>query len=471
MRQRRLFWLGVFLVLPFILGCPRPKPKPPEPPKPPAVETITWGLVRANGPTLIDAATSQPIDAPGAILCCPEIPPPGWPMISPAAIDALPPFIGFVHGRPGPFLAAAESEYAQLGGGYLEVNGKADLDRWNEPFWAAFDASVIRAGQRHMRYQASILDGWYCSAAQDPGVQHPWHFLHNVQGEHVLADCGKTLTPRQAAWVRKVVETVGRHANVIWESSNEEFGIPGYRPEWTFAMRRLVQQVERERGFPAHMFGAQSESDITQSGDVDYNSQHWVAPAPAPLYGKPTIVNEQNPNPPYTPEAQRSMYCTAKAAGTYWWLWRGGQTPEQWARTLELVAQGCEGVPIGGCPEAVPETRGLNCKVHGVSPTGEYLYDCTPQRPSGGPIYPEGNGEVRLACETLSMCGASQPEACIDFRLVNVSGDLRIVRKDYNGFAVVVAGHGTADLDCRIKAQDAHFQGCVLPDGSHRISQ
>lgn len=472
--------IGVLVMMVFLAasGCThrRPNTVPSKPPAvtPPASDTasptIAWGLVRTNGAAFIDTSTGQPITDPGAILCCPEQAPPGWPMVNRAAIDSLPANIAFVHVRPGPFLRAAESEYAQLGGGYVEIDGKADLDHWNEPFWKALDDACIYAGQQHKRVQVSILDGWYCKEGNDPSVPFPWHYLHNIQGEHVIADCGQTLSPRQQAWVRKVVQTVGRHANVIWESSNEEFGIPGYSPAWTFAMRKLVQQIELSAGYPVHVFGAQSESDVTQAGDVDYNSQHWAAPAPAPLFGKPTIVNEYNPNPPYSAEVMRSLYCTARANGTYWWLWRHGQSADEWARTLALVAQGCEGVPIGGCPAEVRPTRSISCKIHGDNGT-EQLLDCTPIADSGGPLWPEGNGEIRLACETLSMCREARGEACIDFRLVDVTGDLRLVGIAHNGYAPVLAGHGTARLQCRIPAADAHFRGCILSDGTNRVSR
>lgn len=305
--------------------------------------------VAADGTKLVDGA-GGPIDFRGAISCCGGGY--GWPLFDEAWADlAAANQVGFLHARLGPFLTGAggESDWAQVGGGYADAGGKADLDRWNDPFWQRLHSLIEYAGQHGMRVEIDLADGWaikHCRAGNLPGYS-AWDPGWNVQGEDLCAAAGSSaLSPgdRHDAWVRKVLrETVG-YANVIYQDGNEVGLVPGYDPAWTRSLGQALRDEEARAAAPAHLFGTNSgDGTAIASPEVGYVELHQATAAdPSRCGGKPCLVNEYNPDPPLEPAALLAQFCAAEQSGTYFWYWRHGQSDAAMRETLALIAGGCQ---------------------------------------------------------------------------------------------------------------------------------
>jgi hypothetical protein len=432
----------------------RPPVVTPTPPPMPAPETITSGLVRRDGPKLL--VDGQPRDVLAYVPCCmppPENPdgvPPGWPMIAPREIDrAITLTTGALKAnlfefRPGPFRSDSEPDYKGVGG-YVNDSVLAGV---NPELLRRLDEGVVHAGKKGATAMVVLVDCWYCRHTEIP---HPW------DGLETRALCGVRLDSVQRAWVTAVVEAVGRHHNVVWLTGNECDVNPGYNPSGSYEaeVQALVREVEARNGFPVHMFGAQSEHDGAQSGPADFVVLHSGVPADAPRHGKPTLVLEYNPEPPYTPDLMRTMWCAARAAGTTWGAWRHGMPWEDWAATLAAFSQGdavCEGTGgEGGCPFPTKVPTTVRVKPHGVD-----YYDSTPlvqdraycrsirSDREACPVRPEGD-PFREACEQAAMGGR------IEWWTTDVEGDIAITVQ-HRGYGVAVSGHGRARLRCTFPA-------------------
>ena len=118
----------------------------PPPPKEPKYLDM---LLRTCG-TGQFCVDGKPVDHAGCEACCMawEDGRSGWPLFSVEFADYCREKgrSTFLHARPGPFLAADEPEWAGIGGPYVEVGGKADLTRFNEPFWIEVDRITNHAG-------------------------------------------------------------------------------------------------------------------------------------------------------------------------------------------------------------------------------------------------------------------------------------------------------------------------------------
>ena len=300
----------------------------------------------AQGTTLTQP-DGGPLDFRGAISCCGGAY--GWPVFDEAWVDLVVRHkVNFLHARLGPFLTGVEgeSDWAAIGGGYVEVNGKADLDRFNEAFFARVRALLGYARARGVYVEVDLADGWAIKHCGNYTGYSAWQPPANVQGEDVCGTAGRgALSPRHTAWVRKVVEETGAFDNVVYQDGNELGLVPGYRPAWTRGLAQVVRAVEAERGYVRHLFGTQAGTGAAMAlAEVDFVEQHGDQAATLAECGnKVCLVNEYNPRPPLTPAQLHAEFCAARRQGTYFWYWRHEQSAAQLDATLQLIAQGCPG--------------------------------------------------------------------------------------------------------------------------------
>lgn len=430
-------------------GKPKP-PEPPEPPKPPSrqVEFLEL-LLRQEAGKLTRA--SQPHLLFGAIPCWDgdEVDHGGWPGFDQAWIDYCKGFgVNALHLRLGP--ACKDDRWANgLNFGTGPYLGDDINKGFSEEWWARVRGMIEAAGRAGMNVEVDLIDGWIMKHA-GPGwgdFPCPW------PPEDVEAATNR-MTHTQVVWLRKAVSELGWYANVIWQDSNE-CGVSGrYRPEWTLDMGRLVRELEQEvGGGVVHMFGTCSGNEIAESHPVvDYTSTHRETGIDGPHLNKFRQNNEHNP--PYTPQQEHALYCAARSAGQAWWFWRGGMPKSQMDETLALWASGCEGMGGGECPFDVPTVSWIKVKPHGVD-----YYDATPlvndtaycrsigfpPGQSTCPIRPEGD-PFRESCEVKSMGGR------IEWSLTDVVGTISIEPR-HRGFGFQVSGHGSALVVARVPAR------------------
>jgi hypothetical protein len=329
-------------------------PRVPGDPLPPgdaeaAVTAFDDMLLVADSGLLVDAGGNA-VPFRGAISCC--MGGFGWPLVDEAFIDRVAANgVTFLHMRLGPFLTGSggESDWAGVGGGYVEVSGKADLTRFNPTFWARVAALLEYAGSKGLWVEVDVADGWavkHCRWGDLPGYS-AWGADGNIQGEDWCGSAGSREilgSDVHEQWVRKVVRETGRFGNVLYEDGNEIGLVSGYAPEWSLSIRNIIHDEEARRGYGRHLLGTNSGSAATiDAAGIDYVELHQKHAAdPSQGRGKPCLVNEYNPNPPLTPDEFMAEYCAAEAAGTYFWYWRHEQSDEQMAESLSRMQAGCD---------------------------------------------------------------------------------------------------------------------------------
>ncbi len=307
--------------------------------------TPMW--ITSNGSVL--QRNGVALDFRGAISCCGGGY--GWPLFDEAWVDYVASKnVNFLHARLGPFLtttANGESDWAGVGGGYVEANGKADLAQFNATFWTRVRALIAYARAHGMNVEVDVADGWsikHCVAGDIPGYS-AWDAAFNVQAEDDCITAAKSAVVPGSVhdrWIRKVVLETGSFDNVIYQDGNEIGLVPGYVAEWTTSMQSIVRDEESKNGYGHHLVGTNSgDTTAMQSTEVEYVEMHQTTPLAAPFFGKPSLVNEYNPNPALTEGELLTNYCAARANGTYYWYWRHGQTQPVMDATLTSIAAGC----------------------------------------------------------------------------------------------------------------------------------
>lgn len=364
---------GAFLVgaAALVFACSPPSPpQPPTPPEPPQPgPKFVEMLLRADGAGAVQTIAGEPVHLQGAISCCMDADwapdaRTGWPCnIHPSWQDyAAETFdANLFHCRLGPFIGAewAEPEWADIGGPYVQdEEGRADLTQWNEPFWDQVVEYVEYAAERGRYVEVDLIDGWYCKHGQWGDVKMPWMPQWNIQGEAWVARCGsEEIVPGTVfdVWLRKVATELGPYGNVIWEDGNEIGQVPGYTPAWTLSMRDRMREYERDYAYNVvHLFGTNSGRDDVRPR-VDYVEEHRTRPLEGPIAGKPSMVNEYNPRPPFGAVRMNDYRCFAESNGTWWWYWRHGQSLEQMEQTGALYREPCGVAPPPPKPCRFPQ--------------------------------------------------------------------------------------------------------------------
>ena len=188
-------------------------------------------------------------------------------------------------GYPSDWFIAPEP-YARTGPGTaLDSKPKFDLDRFDEAYFGRLRERVLKAGDRGIYVSVMLFQGW--SSAKGgwdgkPWRGHPYHPANNVQGfnGNTKGDGGPDLDDprvreRQAAYVRKVIDTIDDLDNVLYEVTNE-----GGNPGWDRFVVDLVHDHEKKKPkqHPVGLTGHGSETnDQMIAGPAD-----WFSPGSEP---------------------------------------------------------------------------------------------------------------------------------------------------------------------------------------------
>ena len=172
--------------------------------------------------------------------------------------------------------------YARTGPGLArDGKPKLDLSKFDPAYFDRLRQRVQKAGERGIYVSVMLFQGW--SSAKGwyggrPWLGHPFHPDNNVQkfNGNLRSDAGPDLNDprvreRQAAYLRKVVDTVNDLDNVLYEVTNEG----GTKP-WDWWVVRTVQEYERAKpkqhpiGLTGH--GSESNEDLLASPAA------WISP-------------------------------------------------------------------------------------------------------------------------------------------------------------------------------------------------
>lgn len=327
-----------------------PNPLPTPTPVPPSTGPVNPEMLLHADGAVLKTPDGNAYDFRGAVACCNTEagePNPKWPLGATDWFDYLKAHgnINTYHKRLGPWRTGpgGEKEWAATGGAYIEVGGKADLTQFNPKFWDAVDNLLTEAAKRGMWAEVDLLDGWgikHVRMGDIPGY-HPWAPANNVQGED---HANPTFDAVQEAYIRKAVQAVGRHGNVVFETSNEGGLVPGWNVAWEQAIIATIHDEEGKRGYPRHLVATNAQQPVPAA---DWNEYH-TGGGPQPPSGKVTGTNEYNPEPALSGATMFGNYCSARAAGTYYWLWRHSMSRAEWKAGLGMVKAGCGAAPA--CP-------------------------------------------------------------------------------------------------------------------------
>lgn len=372
--------------------------RPPKPPVTPPTPVPNMGVVNAEMLLSRDGVTIKQsngfaFDFRGAKDCCesqdPE-PNPKWPLGSSVRNTWLKSVgnINFVSRRLGPWrgVPGGEEQFLDIGGGYLEVGGKADLAQWNPAFWGYNDNLALDDSMRDQHAQIGVIDGWGMKGGCSAGgpTYHPWAPQNNAQG---TAHCSPVFDAVQEAWVRKVVSVLGRHGNVTWEISNEGGLVAGWTVAWEESVIATIKDEETKHGYPHHLIATNSERSVPSADWDEFHTEGGSHPST----GKITGINEYNPEPPLTGIKLAENYCSARASGVYYWAWRHGMSLPEWLKGLAAIKGGCAAVGCSITTDPVPL----------IASKGDVEHPPVGRRPGSGPQIDGRNGLMDEAEATV----------------------------------------------------------------------
>jgi hypothetical protein len=170
----------------------------------------------------------------------------------------------------------------------LDGRPKFDLTRFDPAYFRRLRARVAAADRRGLYVGVMLFEGWSAQFESRPwrAQGHPFFPGNNANGLHPDLDGDGTLRevytlriPRirriQEAYVRKVIDTVGRYDNVLYEIANESgaFSIP-----WQYRMIDYVKRYERARRLPPRPVGM-SYVHGDSGAALERSRADWIAPA------------------------------------------------------------------------------------------------------------------------------------------------------------------------------------------------
>ncbi|MGQ9525836.1 MAG: DUF6298 domain-containing protein [Armatimonadota bacterium] len=133
----------------------------------------------------------------------------------------------------------------------LDGKPKFDLTKFNPEYFERLRSRVKAAGERGVYVSVMLFQGW--SGRKDwggnPWLGHPYNPKNNINGldgdkngDNLVDLSLPEVRQQDAAYVRKVIDTVNDLDNVLYEVSNE-----GGNKEWNWFIVDLVHQYERDK--------------------------------------------------------------------------------------------------------------------------------------------------------------------------------------------------------------------------------
>ena len=163
-----------------------------------------------------------------------------------------------------------------------------DLTRLNPHYFVRLRRRVAMAGKRKLYVSVMLFEGWNQQFAALPwrGAAHPFRAGNNVNGidadrnrdglvteVHTLGD--PRILAAQERYVRRVVDTVNRYDNVLYEIANES---GAFSTAWQYHMIRVVQRHEARKA-KQHPVGMTYQNPHGANSTLFSSPAGWVSPA------------------------------------------------------------------------------------------------------------------------------------------------------------------------------------------------
>jgi len=189
----------------------------------------------------------------------------------------------------GDDVSVAPQPWVRTGPGVaLDGVARFDLTRFDPAYFRRLRARVVAADRRGIYVSVMLFEGWSAQFEHRPWRAHGHPFFRDnnvndvdpdLDGDGTLEEIYTLRVPQvrriQEAYVRRVIDAVGRYDNVLYEVANESgaFSIP-----WQYRMIDYVKRYERSRRFRAHPVGmsyVHGDSGVA----LDRSRADWIAPA------------------------------------------------------------------------------------------------------------------------------------------------------------------------------------------------
>jgi hypothetical protein len=189
----------------------------------------------------------------------------------------------------------------------LDGKPRFNLSRFDPAYFDRLRDRVEAAGQRGIYVSVMLFEGFglHLTAPPDNVEGHPFHAANNVNGigiasirDYQVLPLAPGVRELQAAYIRKVVDTVHDLPNVLYEVANESSGdtlesveFPdgttletpmGDSTQWQYWVIDELTSYQQERGYDAHPIGMTMQfpvPDQTRVNEPLYASNaDWISP-------------------------------------------------------------------------------------------------------------------------------------------------------------------------------------------------
>jgi len=197
-----------------------------------------------------------------------------------------------------------------------------DLDQFDQAYFDRMRARVIAARDRGIYVSVMLFDGWDLRNSYNDAGGFPMASGNNINGVATTADeflslSNLSITARQEAYVRKVIDTVNDLDNVLYEIANETGGSPA-EVAWQYHMVDFVHTAESTRP-KKHPVGMTSTYPGTDADLYNKNNHaEWISPSSqlAPGDGRKVVLNDTDHSYGWNPLQ------AAGALGQRQWAWQ-----------------------------------------------------------------------------------------------------------------------------------------------------
>lgn len=197
------------------------------------------------------------------------------------------------------------SPFARTGPGFaLDGKLKFDLDQFNQGYFDTLRSRIIQAGNRGIYVSIMLFNGWSgqtvfvndAKGGLDPYKGHPYHVSNNINGingDLFPVGDGRTLytlynpsvTAKQLAYVKKLIDEVNDLDNVLYEICNEAYtGSSSSSTAWQYLMIDSVHAYEsrKPKQHPVGMTAQWPDNDgnsyannVLFASNADWISPNW----------------------------------------------------------------------------------------------------------------------------------------------------------------------------------------------------
>ncbi|NIR63006.1 MAG: hypothetical protein GWO10_04275 [candidate division Zixibacteria bacterium] len=181
---------------------------------------------------------------------------------------------------------AAPQPFARTGPGKAtDGKPKFDLKKYNSTYFDRLRRRVSAAADRGIYVSVMLFEGWAMQFSQGAWEGHPFNpknNINNIDGDtnkdgkgleiHTLSN--PAVTALQEAYVRKVIDTVNKFDNMLYEISNEN-----HPPstEWQYHMISYIKRYEKKKP-KQHPVGMTFQYRAGKNETLFKSPADWISP-------------------------------------------------------------------------------------------------------------------------------------------------------------------------------------------------